>query len=115
MVKKINKFVRLGFLLRGSLTIFTSRLKPNKLLNKVPASLNIKYSLPKMLEVEKYINNCEILLRNIHDQNSPIAKFNLTPIASYLLDRMHINVFLISVAKFIFINIFSLIYIIYCF
>lgn len=66
-------------------------------INEVTVAVTSKYYWPKMSQdIEHFINNCEVCLKNKYDRDPPTLKFNLTPTASKPFEHIHIDVFHIS-------------------
>lgn len=71
-------------------------------INEVKSSLSLRYYWPQMsVDIENYINNCEVCLKNKYDRNPPIIKFNLTPTSSKPFEHIHVDVFRISNQAFL--------------
>ena len=66
-------------------------------INEMKTALSSKFYWPKMIiDIENFVNNCEICLKNKYDRNPPIIKFNLTPTSSKPFEHVHIDTFKIS-------------------
>ena len=79
------------------LTLYHATKTCHRGITEMKTALCSKFYWPKMvIDIENYVNNCEICLKNKYDRNPPVIKFNLTPTSSKPFEHIHIDTFKIA-------------------